>query len=545
MASSRLFFYFNLLLAGLLIGGCDNKSEYTTVASPLPLSKTAETPCPTTGLITEKSDGQDAIGGNLKGDFLEVADTSAFFIPAFVVGNALFETSFTAAQGGGANVGGHERYTRVPRADRSCPGEWATHTPKRATGPNAQSCLDCHNRPNDGSGSIAGNAQRDPLHSGDIRQIIQRNTPHLFGGGALQLLGEEMTAELQRIRQEADDIACQNKTAVERPLIAKTVDFGVIRVNCQSGVRYLDNSGIKGVSPDLVVRPFQWKKTVKTVRDFVLDAAHNEIGMQGVEVAGAKQDGDGDGVINELSVGQVTALTVYMAAQPRPTTRTELTDWKVLDEKSADILHVEPVKSEDERQKIKRGADVFAQIGCAECHKPQLTLNHTKFTEPNGAFGAVSFDLAQDIPDNTEVLDGKKLGDFNETDGSGHTLVHLYGDLKRHDLGPELAEAIDEPSADAPNGIGRSSFGTKELWGVGCTGPWLHDGRATTLTEAIRFHGGEAANSRAAFKALDQSGKQALFAFLYNQVLYLHEFNENEANDRAVCGKATDEPANL
>jgi len=104
---------------------------------------------------------------------------------------------------------------------------------------------------------------------------------------------------------------------------------------------------------------------------------------------------------------------------------------------------------------------------------------------------------------------------------------------------------ILEPSSDAPNGIGRSTFGTKELWGVGCTGPWLHDGRATTLTEAIRFHGGEAASSRAAFKALDQSGKQALFAFLYNQVLYLHELGENEANGRAGCGKATDEPKNL
>jgi hypothetical protein len=506
--------------------------------------------------VAKTTNAQDFMPPELNGHPLEVPNAEGLSLPAFVIGNKLFETSFTAAQGGGANVGGHERYTRVPRADRNCPGEWATHTPPRATGPNAQSCLDCHSRPNDGAGSIAGNAQRDPRQSGDIKQFIQRNTPHLFGGGALQLLGEEMSVELQRIRQEADDAACQNKTSVERPLTAKGVDFGVVKVNCQNGVRYLDSTGIKGVSPDLVVRPFQWKKTVKTVCDFVLDAGHNEIGMQGVGVELGEgvgvvkfnQDGDGDGVVNELTVSQVTSLTVYLALQPRPTTRVELTDWKILDDKTAEIVGIDAVKSDEDRQAIKRGAEVFNQIGCAECHKPQLTLNSTKFTEPNGSFGAISFDLSlsKDIPDNNkETLGDNSLGAFTDKDANGHAIIRLYGDLKRHDLGPELAEAIDEPSRDAPKGIGRSTFGTKELWGVGCTGPWLHDGRATTLTEAIRFHGGEASNSRAAFKALDQSSKQALFAFLYDQVLYLHEFNETEPNDRGVCGKASDEPKNL
>lgn len=538
MQPSHIFNKSAVLLAGLLLAGCDDGGSYK--AATAQQAQSDQNTCPSKGTMA-LTNAQDFMDGSLKGDFLETSDTAGLFLPAFVVGNSLFETAFTAAQGGGGNVDGSQRYTRVPRADRNCPGEWATHKPARATGPNAQSCLDCHNRPNDGAGSIATNAQRDPLHSGDVGKIIQRNTPHLFGGGALQQLGQEMTSELQHIRKEADDEACKNKTSVERALKAKGVDFGVIRVNCQSGIRYLDNSGIKGVSSDLVVRPFQWKKTVRTVRDFVLDASHNEIGMQGVEIVGAGQDGDGDGVVNELTVGQVTALTVYMAAQPRPTTRVELTDWNILDDKSGDVLGIEPVKSEEERQEIKRGGEVFAQIGCAQCHKPQLALKNTQFTEPNGTFGPVSFDLAKDGPDNMETNNGKRLGDFNETDGSGYTIVRLYGDLKRHDLGPQLAESIDEPSSDAPNGVGASTFGTKELWGVGCTGPWLHDGRATTLTDAISYHGGEAAQSRTAFKALDAAGKHALFAFLYNQVLYLHELNEPEASDRSVCGTAEDE----
>jgi CxxC motif-containing protein (DUF1111 family) len=77
-----------------------------------------------------------------------------------------------------------------------------------------------------------------------------------------------------------------------------------------------------------------------------------------------------------------------------------------------------------------------------------------------------------------------------------------------------LAESIDEPSPDAPCGIGRSTFGAKELWGVGCAGPWMRDGRATALTEAIRCHGGEAKDSRSNFKALKPEDKHGLFMFL-------------------------------
>lgn len=45
-------------------------------------------------------------------------------------------------------------------------------------------------------------------------------------------------------------------------------------------------------------------------------------------------------------------------------------------------------------------------------------------------------------------------------------------------------------------------FLTEAPWGVGSTAPYLHDGRATTLTEAILEHGGAAAASRSAFLRL-------------------------------------------
>jgi CxxC motif-containing protein (DUF1111 family) len=61
--------------------------------------------------------------------------------------------------------------------------------------------------------------------------------------------------------------------------------------------------------------------------------------------------------------------------------------------------------------------------------------------------------------------------------------VALFGDLKRHNMGPGLAEPIDEV------GTGASVFLTENLWGVSSTAPYRDDGRATTFTEAILEHG--------------------------------------------------------
>jgi CxxC motif-containing protein (DUF1111 family) len=98
--------------------------------------------------------------------------------------------------------------------------------------------------------------------------------------------------------------------------------------------------------------------------------------------------------------------------------------------------------------------------------------------------------------------------------------VRAYSDLKRHDVGPLLAESIDEA------GTGASVFMTRGLWGVGSTAPYLHDGRATTLTEAILFHGGEAANSRQAFIGRSTADQADLIAFLNNLVLFVIESEE-------------------
>ena len=59
-----------------------------------------------------------------------------------------------------------------------------------------------------------------------------------------------------------------------------------------------------------------------------------------------------------------------------------------------------------------------------------------------------------------------------------------------------------------------SEFRTAPLWGVRASAPYLHDGRAATLVDAISAHGGEATESRDRFLALDPAQVTALVAYL-------------------------------
>jgi len=128
---------------------------------------------------------------------------------------------------------------------------------------------------------------------------------------------------------------------------------------------------------------------------------------------------------------------------------------------------------------VKRGEKVFKSVGCAACHLPEMRT------------GTVA----------------------GEPWRSGQT-IHPYTDLLLHDMGPGLADG--RPDFDA----GGSEWRTPPLWGIGLSLVvnghtfFLHDGRARNLTEAILWHGGEAASSRDAVKALPAADRQALIDFL-------------------------------
>jgi hypothetical protein len=198
-------------------------------------------------------------------------------------------------------------------------------------------------------------------------------------------------------------------------------------------------------------------------------------------------------------------------------------------------------------------------VGCASCHIPVQAIDNPVFSEPSrnaayrdgDAFPAgqnpiqrgldpafpVEFDLTRDQPDNRIPLpNGQtyRLGSLRR-DARGRALVELYGDLKRHVMGPRLAEPVNEIAGDDVTPIPSDprnrhtpdTFLTENLWGVGSTPPYMHDGRATTIAEAIIEHSTDAASdpseakaSRQAYLALPPADKRALVAFLENLVLF-------------------------
>jgi len=455
-----------------------------------------------------------------------ISDPNERFVFTFECGQRLFATRFNSLDGGGANVGDGNLYTGIPRADLNGAGEWANHVPQRRNGPDGEACVLCHAEPITGSGANALNIVLDPLNNANVSEFFTRNTTSLLGGGALQLLAEEMTANIIGDRERARRVACRFRQPVSVPLIAKRVSFGSIRVACDPAE---DINSIVGVDDDLIIRPFGWKGIQASMRGFNQGAAHNDIGMQAVEVVGADVDGDFDGVTNELFVGDMTGLAVYQTAQARPVSRLELADLGLLEELGFDALQP------GQRDSINRGQATFNDIGCDSCHVPSLTLNNTVFNEPSlnethrdetfpsgdspeslgvSPDNPVSFDLTKDIIDNRFIVDGREVALGNlDVDSRGRGVVRLYGDLKRHDMGPELAESVDDA------GVAASVFLTKELWGVGSNGPYLSNGAAGTITEAIIAHGGESTNERDNFVSLSASSQADVIEFLENLLL--------------------------
>jgi CxxC motif-containing protein (DUF1111 family) len=127
---------------------------------------------------------------------------------------------------------------------------------------------------------------------------------------------------------------------------------------------------------------------------------------------------------------------------------------------------------------------------------------HLRQTE-NTASPPLTIDVARDgVAPKIEALDQP---------GSAFA-VRLFSDLRRHDLGPALAAPGPHPSPGGP--IAPRECLTRPLWDLADTAPYLHDGRAATIADAILAHAGEADAARTAYQALAVDDRAALLIYL-------------------------------
>jgi CxxC motif-containing protein (DUF1111 family) len=207
---------------------------------------------------------------------------------------------------------------------------------------------------------------------------------------------------------------------------------------------------------------FGWKAQTATLKEFVLAAAAGEMGL---EVPGRRQAADprlpGIGASGlDMDEAECDALTDYVRTLPAP-------------------VGIEPADDQESAQ-IRSGQETFKAIGCAQCHLPKL--------------GSVE---------------------------------GIYSDLLLHDMSPRLGDSDaysvfvgDSPrpvgarAADRPGGATVSEWRTPPLWGLRDSGPYLHDGRAESIDEAVALHAGQGASSARRHAELSPRRKRHLAAFL-------------------------------
>ena len=228
--------------------------------------------------------------------------------------------------------------------------------------------------------------------------------------------------------------------------------------------------GIKGAVANASeggIGKFGWRGQTASLKQFVMGACANELGLevpnnrQGIDPL--EPDHRAPGL--DLTQEQCDDLIAYVASLPAPKQR-------------------EP-NDKHEKALWDSGELMFDKVGCTACHM-------------------------------------QKLGD----------VAGIYSDLLLHDMGASLGD----PSGTNPNGGGSSVSGayyggppdafadvpsitqrqwrTPPLWGVADSGPYLHDGRAATILDAILDHGGEANESLKAFQALPAADRFKMIAFL-------------------------------
>ncbi len=165
------------------------------------------------------------------------------------------------------------------------------------------------------------------------------------------------------------------------------------------------------------------------------------------------------------------------------------------------------------------------QIGVLQASAPdEAVTDDDLVADPELAsadlFDLVSFTmlLAPSAPDpnpSMSAIRGRVLFDQINCSGchieglvSGRGLIPLYSDLLLHDMGEELADNVTMQLASG------SEFRTQPLWGIAMSAPYLHDGRADTIDQAIRWHGGEARRARDAYEALTAEEQTEILVFL-------------------------------
>jgi CxxC motif-containing protein (DUF1111 family) len=225
-----------------------------------------------------------------------------------------------------------------------------------------------------------------------------------------------------------------------------------------------------------------WKGQTANAEDFVLNACSVEVGLEvpGRPQAMSPQAPRYQPPGLDLTGDECAALVAYVRSLPRPIER--------------------PATDSSEAKVLASGKRIFHTIGCAGCHTPSL----------GDVEGIYSDLLLHDM--GPEMADSGSYSDSSD-DGSDEPLVPL---LVNGDQPQPAPPPPDQPQER--KGASRQEWRTPPLWGLRDSAPYLHDGRAETLEQAVAMHGGQGSFARQAFVELSPRERLAVEAFLKSLV---------------------------
>ncbi len=333
-------------------------------------------------------------------------------------------------------------------------------TPATGLGPvyNETSCSKCHNAP-----AVGGGGTRNVTRF--ARRINGVFDPMTDLGGTLvqdHAIGGDGDPSVHRFTPEtvpaSATIVVQRRTTplFGLGLVDFTTDADLIALAAAEAARGDGVAGRVNITDNIrtgtkTVGRFGWKAQVPSLGQFASDAWLNEMGITSLDFP--KEN---------CPQGNCAELAFNPAPHFNALTPVDLQNYM--------WLLAAPPRGPQSADSLE-GEQIFQNIGCTGCHTP--TLN-------SGSSPIAALD---------------------------HKTYHAYSDFLLHDMG-SLGDDLEMGSS-----TGRE-MRTAPLWGLRFITRYLHDGRATTLDQAIAAHEGQGAASRDRFTALTADAKNKLLSFL-------------------------------
>jgi hypothetical protein len=427
------------------------------------------------------------------------------------------------------------------------------------------SCGACHNVPyRDG-----GAGMTIPKNGGS-----GRNTPHLFGGGLVEMIGLQLRLQALAIADTNRDGWISLAEAKGKRCILSNLPPGVPgeRVTIDFGsFEDLDGDGYPDLNPifypifvDREGKRMPFATSLKypgvagytlqvqifgfghlymplrppistTLRAFTATPFDIHAGLQACDpTTFTSPHGDGLALVSNAGAQQFITEALKDRGAVRGHTGISQDDpdrdgyCEEITEGDLDVVewylmnHPAPARGRITND-VLRGEKRFREIGCVSCHTPDWHLfaynggasDYTERYDGDRRF----FELQVAHNDKTERLEGKVRYLAGRSANrwlprrQASAVRGIYSDFKYHDVGPDFYQMQFDGSMVR-------QWRTTPLWGVGSTSPYGHDGASLDLDTVIRRHGGEALAARTAYLALGDEERRQVVCFLQSLVLY-------------------------